>query len=273
MQKRTAALIILALGVSAAAQTPDARPAVDLQGKLYRAVFSSGTGMLAASDLAAVPEPLRGRLNTYLTRRRAFKSSYKSQPDTIQKVRSDAKRRVLERAIVSLVDTAGVEKLAADFVASAPIAYEWEGMHHGPLAEAAFAEDVLQKDPTSPLAPWCYVFIAERQRIAFETYENEKNPEGMKAAAKKYRAFVERARAAEDLIYPALIEDMERLPYLYIKGTNHPRDYEVHQAPRQNSLPSSDPITSRPDAIAGDADSGPPASNSSTLLPDAVSST
>ncbi len=226
MQMRTAALIILALGAAAAAQTKDAQPPADLQGKLYRSVFTSGAGMLAASDLAAVPEPLGARLQTYLTRRAAFKSSYKSQPDTIQKVRSDAKRRVLERAIVSLVDTPGVEEIAADFVAAAPVAYEWEGMHDGPLAEASFAEDVLKKDPSSPLAPWLYVFIAGRQRILFEIYENLKNDEGMKVAARKYRAFVERARGAEDPIYGALIGDMEQQPFLYIKGTQHPRDYD-----------------------------------------------
>jgi hypothetical protein len=218
-----AALLILAVGAAGAAQSKDAP--VDLQGKLYRAVFSSGAGMLAPADLETVPEPLRTRLTRYLARRTAFKSSYKSQPDSLQKVRSDAKKRVIERAIVSLIETPGVEKAAAEFVAAAPVAYEWEGMHDGPLAEANFAEGALKKDPSSPLAPWFYVFIAERQRVAFETYENEKSEEGMKASAAKYRAFIERARGVDDPIYAALVADMERLPYLYIKGMKHPRDY------------------------------------------------
>jgi len=225
MRLLPAAIIVVTLGATGAAQTKDAPPAVDLHGKLYKAVFSSGAGMLAVGDLAAVPEPLRARLEKYLTRRAAFKSSYKSEPDSLQKVRADAKRRVLERAIVSLIDSPGIEKAAADFVAAAPIAHEWEGMHDGPIAEANFAEGVLKKAPSSPLAPWLYVFIAERQRVAFETYENEKNEDGMKAAAKKYRTFIERGRAADDPIYGALIDDMERLPYLYIKTTKHPRDY------------------------------------------------
>ena len=45
------------------------------------------------------------------------------------------------------------------------------------------------------------------------------------------------------------------------------------QPPRQNSLPSCEPMTIFPSAMAGEADSGPPASNSKTLLPDAASST
>lgn len=217
--------LIVAAGVVVAAQSSGAPAAVDLQGKLYRSAFSSGVGMLAASDLAALPEPLRARLATYLQRRAAFKSRYKSAPDTLQKVRADAKRRVLERSIVSLVQTAGIEDEAAAFVAAAPIAYEWEGMHDGPLAEAAFAEAVLEKNPESALAPWLCVFIAERQRIAFEAYENEKNTDGMTASARKYRAFTDRARASADPIYGALVDDIERRPYLYIKGRTHPRDY------------------------------------------------
>jgi hypothetical protein len=221
-----AAVMFVVLTVAAVAQRSDQKPAIDLQGKLYRAVFSSGIGLLSPADLGKVPEPLRARLGKFLTRRGAFKSSYKSAPDDLKAVRSDAKKRLLERSIVSLIDTAGVEAMAADFVSAAPIAHEWDGMHAGPVAEATFAENALKKDPLSPLAPWFYVFIAERQRIAFETYENEKDEEGMKAAAKKYRAFVERARAADDPIYAAVIDDMERQPFLYIKNTKHPRDYD-----------------------------------------------
>ena len=43
--------------------------------------------------------------------------------------------------------------------------------------------------------------------------------------------------------------------------------------PRQNSFPSCEPITIFPEATAGDADSGPPASNSNRLLPLALSRT
>ena len=221
-----AVLVITIVGAALAAQTPDTRSAVDLKGKLYRSVFSSGVGMLAAADLGKVPEPLRSRLARYLSRRAAFKSQYKNEPADLDAVRSDAKKRVLERAIVSLLDTAGIEKTAADFVAAAPIAHEWEGLPDRPLAEAGFAENVLKKDPSSPLAPWLYVFIAERHRVAFETYENQKNLEGMKAAARKYRTFVERARSSGDPIYAALVDDMERQPFLYIKSTSHPRDYD-----------------------------------------------
>jgi hypothetical protein len=115
--------------------------------------------------------------------------------------------------------------MAADYVAAAPIRYEWQGMHEGPIEESAQAEALLAKEPASPLAPFLYVFIAHRQRAAFETYEVEKNQEGMRTAARKYRQFAERARGVADPIFPALIADLDRQPFVYIKTTTHPRDY------------------------------------------------
>lgn len=220
-----AAAVLVALGAASAAQAPAVPPAVNLQGKLYRSVFS-GAG-LTAQDLRTLPEPLRSRLTKYLARRTAFKSGYKSDSDSFERVRADAKKRMLERAIVAMIDAPGIEQMAAQYIAKAPIFYEWEGRHDGPQDEARYAEDVLKLDPSSPMAPWFYVFIAQRQRVLFETYEKEKNEEGMKAAARKYRAFTERAKAVEDPIYAALVADMERQPFLYIRESkSNPRDFD-----------------------------------------------
>lgn len=215
--------LTLAGGTPVRPQGSDAA-GIDLQGKLYRSVFSSGSGVLTAADVKALPEPLRGRLDKYLARRTAFRSNYKSEADSFEQVRVDAKRRLLEQAIVSLVDAPGIEKVAADYVATAPIHYEWKGLQDGPLEESTHAEGILAKDPSSPMAPWFAAFIAQRQRVAFETLALQKNDQGMKAAAEKYRTFADRAKAAADPIYAALISDMERQPYLYMKGAPNPRD-------------------------------------------------
>lgn len=223
---RTLALVLTLTVAGSAPVRPQGSDAagIDLQGKLYRSVFSSGSGVLTAADVKALPEPLRGRLDKYLARRTAFRSNYKSEADSFEQVRVDAKRRLLEQAIVSLIDAPGIEKIAADYVATAPIHYEWKGLQDGPLAESTHAEAILAKDPSSPTAPWFAAFIAQRQRVAFETLALQKNDEGMKAAAKKYRAFADRAKAAADPIYAALIADMERQSYLYMKGAPNPRD-------------------------------------------------
>jgi hypothetical protein len=222
--------LVLALTMAGAApvrsQSTDA-VSVDLQGKLYRSVFSSGSGVLTPADVKALPEPLRGRLDKYLTRRAAFKSNYRSEANSFEQVRVDAKRRLLEQAIVSLIDAPGIEKSAADYVATAPIHYEWKGLQDGPLEEANHAEALLTKEPSSPMAPWFCAFIAQRQRVAFETFAMQKNDEGMKATAQKYRTFADRAKAAEDPIYAALIADMDRQPYVYMKGAPHPRNLAI----------------------------------------------
>jgi hypothetical protein len=224
---RTIALtlvLVMAGGTLVGPQGTDGA-AVDLQGKLYKSVFSSGIGALSAAEVKTLPEPLRGRLEKYLARRTAFKSNYKSEADSFETVRVDAKRRLVEQAIVSLIEAPGIERRAADYVTAAPIHYEWKGMPDGPLEEADQAEALLQKDPGSPLAPWFAAFIAQRQRVIFETQAVQKNEAGMKAAAKKYRTYLERARAAADPIFAVLMADMERQPYLYLKTTLHPRDY------------------------------------------------
>ena len=52
-----------------------------------------------------------------------------------------------------------------------------------------------------------------------------------------------------------------------VEHPSTPSETSVTHAPRQNSFPSCEPMTTRPEATAGDADSGPPASNSNRLLP------
>ena len=213
------------LGAGLQTGPTQAGPTEDLQGKLYKSAFSIGVGALKYEDLPSVPETLRTRLARYLSRRAAFKSSYKSGADSFEAVRIEAKRRMIEQAIVALIETAGVERMAAEYVAAAPIHYEWKGMHDGPIEESTHAETLLTKDPSTPLSPWFYVFIAHRQRAAFEAYEVEKNQEGMRAAARKYRQYAERVRAVADPIFPALMADLDRQPFVYIKTTTHPRDY------------------------------------------------
>jgi hypothetical protein len=217
--------VAIALAVAVASQAAFSHPDVDLQGKLYKAVFVSGPGVLAAADLAGIPEPLRARLGTYLARRSAFKSTYRGRADSFETAAIDGKRRVVEAAIVSLIDRPGIERAAVEFVSGAPIAHEWAGLPAGPLKEAAHAEDVLKKEPGSPIAPYLYAFIAQRQRAAFEASDRQEDVEGMKAAAKKYRAFMQRTRAAEDPIFALLADDIDRQPYVYHKTDKHPRDF------------------------------------------------
>lgn len=220
-----AGVLVVALATGVLAQSSQPNAPLDLGGKLYRAVFTSGVGVLGSGDLAAIPEPQRSRLSAYLTRRSAFRSAYRTESDSFEKARADAKKRVIERAIVSLIGAPGVENAAAEFVAGAPIADDWEKTSTRPLEEAAYAETVLKKDPSSLLAPFLYVFIAHRQRAAFELADAQKDAEAMKAASRKYRAFMQRARGVDDSIFTLLADDLDRQQYVYVPTAEHPRDY------------------------------------------------
>lgn len=225
---RTAVALILAiaLAATAAAQETAAPDPPDLQGKLYKTVFVQGAGTLTPSDLAKLPEAVRARLQRVLERRSAFKSRLKGGASDPAAVAVEAKKRRLEAGIVALLDAPGIEQLAADFAESATVAHQWDGGPDGPLDEAAGAEDFLKHDPATPLAPYLYVLIAARQRAAFETMKAPADKAAMAAAAKKYRTFMQRARAAGDPVFRLLADDMERLPYLHVKSEHHPRDFD-----------------------------------------------
>ena len=217
---------LLALAVVAAAQAPVPPDDVNLHGKLYRAVFSSGSGALTSTDLAAVPDAVRERLSRCLARRAAFTSRYTHEASSFEEVRADAKRREVERAIVGLVETPGIESGALEFVRSARIVIDWKGDPDGPLGEAAAAEAFLRENPSSPLVPYLYLFVAHRQRAAFEAHGRTQNVEGMKAASRKYRTFLQRARSAADPIFALVADDLDRQPHVYLKTGEHPGTFD-----------------------------------------------
>lgn len=221
-----AALALLALLPLAQAQETPARADVDLKGRLYKAVFYSGPGTLSSADLTAVPDALRQRLSRFLERRAGFESRYTHEAGSFDEVRVDARKREIERAIVALVEAPDVERLALEFLNSVNIALKWEGHPDGPLSEAAGAEDFLKRNPATPVAPYVYVFIAHRQRAAFETYDSAKNVDGMKAASRKYRTFMQRARSVPDPIFPLVADDLDRQPHVYVKTGQHPASFD-----------------------------------------------
>lgn len=222
----TSAVLLVVLAVTAAAQAPASGAGADLKGKLYKSVFFSGPGALAAPDLTGVPAAVRPRLERYLQRRAAFASKLRNGASSFEALRSEAKKRVVERAIVALVEAPQIEDAAAAYALDARILYEWEGRPESPLSEASAAEDFVKKTPSTPLAPYLYVFIAERQRAAFELMTVATQKVEMTAAAKKYRTFIQRARAADDLIFTLLADDMDRQSFLYAKSAFHPRDFD-----------------------------------------------
>ncbi len=212
----TGAIVAASVAV-AAAQAGFAHPEIDFKGKLYRSVFISGPGTLSSGDLADVAEPLRSRLSEYLSRRAAFNSQYEGRPSDPDEVARDAKRRIVARAIVSLIDAAAIETRAVAFVKDAPIAAEWEGRPEGPIAEAQYAEQMLEASPDTPLAPFIHVFAAQRYRAAAEAAEHEADAQAAADAERRYREHLRQARAAKDPMFGLIADDLERVPYVYVQ--------------------------------------------------------
>jgi hypothetical protein len=220
---RVIGVVVMALAHAPGALTSTQSPAPaagrgpDFNGRLYRAVFVPGPDTLSSGNLADAPQPVRDRLSRFLVRRAAFTSLYKGSATDIESVARDAKRRALERAIVALIESDGVAQRAVDFVAAAPIANEWKGAADAPLAEAAFAEQFLQKEPSTPLAPFLHLFIAQRQRAASELAGLNQDGIAAQAAAAKAREYLRKARGASDPIFGLIADDLERLPEVHVK--------------------------------------------------------
>jgi hypothetical protein len=220
--------VVVAVLASVAAATSQA----SLDGKLYLLAF--GGDDVVGADVAKAGPELRARLEAFIARRGAFRSRIAARPGDSPEQRDLAEtRRRTERAIVGLIAATDVESDAARFAREVPLAWEYEGRPDGALAEASFAEDFLKKNPQTPIAPYLYVFIAARQRVAFEAYAQRAAPpapspalEGMKAAAKKYRTFMQRARSQGDPLIAAIAEDVDRQPQLHVKADTHPRDFD-----------------------------------------------
>ncbi|HEX2452186.1 MAG TPA: hypothetical protein VHI99_00695 [Vicinamibacterales bacterium] len=216
-------LLTLALAAQTAGGPPQPAfkyPQVDLQGRLYRSVFAPGPGTLSSGDIATLPENLRSRLSRFLVQRAGFTSHYESAPADIESVARDAKRRAIEQSVTALIESPDAAAPALAFVKGAPIAYEWEGMPDGPLAESAYAEQTLKEQPTTLLAPYLYLFIAQRQRAAAEAADRTQDKAVTTAALAKYRDYLSRARSAPDPIFALIADDMERMPYVYVRKSN-----------------------------------------------------
>ena len=216
-------LLILPLTAGSSAQT--ASRDGDVAGLLYKSVFYSH--MLEYDperlDTTGFPKQLQERIRSYVSRRKAFQSKL-DEPENKEfpALVLLQKRRSVERAIVALVEVAGIEKMAADYASKARLYYEWEGMSDGPLGEAQFAETYLSANPATPLRPYLLLFLLHRYRCAYECLGFEKNLEGRAKAEQKYQLYLKQARANPDPLIALVADDIDRAPYLYIKTDEHP---------------------------------------------------
>lgn len=100
-----------------------------------------------------------------------------------------------------------------------------EAVAAAPLADAAWAEGYLKATRDAPLAPFLHTFVMARLRHAFELQAQANDIPGQTATARKYRAFLQRARALPDPLIVRIAEDLDALPFLVRETTLHPREF------------------------------------------------
>jgi len=127
----------------------------------------------------------------------------------------------LERHITAIL---GMESRgdAEKFAAGVPLGLEWEGMSEGPMIEADYAQQWLERYPSSPIKPFLHLFAAHRFRAAYETASREHATGLIPIVAAKYRLHLQEAQSTGNDKIVCIAGDMDALPYVYLSGFGRP---------------------------------------------------
>lgn len=134
----------------------------------------------------------------------------------------DYRRRNLEEQIVVIMGEKTREE-ARSFSRAVPLRIEWEGMSEGPLDEANFVDNWLQKCPDTSIAPFLYLFKAHRLRAGYEAaracYEKDIWP----VLAVKYKETLNKIMSSGNPLILCIGRSLEVQSYVYLEGYGRPR--------------------------------------------------
>ncbi|MBP7866721.1 MAG: hypothetical protein KA419_12315 [Acidobacteria bacterium] len=224
-------VLLLAIGLPAGAAAASDLPVspegkVKAEGKLFHALFhgypeDSDPTRLKAADIACEGDSdfrsaVSSRLTQWFAANRQFRSRIPlaGRRNTPERWLSE-KRRLVERGIVTLLGPQTAEAAAA-YATKATLFYEWEGMSDGPLDEALFAEQWLEKTPGTPLRAYLLLFLLHRWRSGIEALEAEKAPERVPALRKKYGERLAELMKCEDPLIRWIAEDIDTAKRVYL---------------------------------------------------------
>src|SRR5215475_11977264 len=221
MKNRLPVSIVVALVLTAVNLYSDVFAQRQFAGKLYKSLFHDAP--VINIKTANLPEDLKRRLEEYKNRSLGFHpqlGAYRALPSDKAPICDPG--RVVEKGIVSLINSTGIEKAAAEYARSAKLYYEWEGVADSPLDEARYAEEYLERNPATMIKPYLILFLAHRYRCAYECLEFEKKFDEQKAVSEKYQRYLREAKEYSDRLVGLIAEDLEAESYLYLKTKNHP---------------------------------------------------
>jgi hypothetical protein len=119
--------------------------------------------------------PVASQIEDYRVRAEGYRGKQRPMPSSdfamVYRAWETAERRLVAASAHPAADS-----LAHDWVESARPAYEWEGFHDGPEADAMAAERYLDTNRDGPFAEYLRLFAGHRRLCSAEGYEGEKRP-------------------------------------------------------------------------------------------------
>lgn len=180
-----------------------------------------GVRPLAAIDPERYPEQGRPCVRAYLDAvspesRAILNSGPAPQPGALQA----RKRNMLAQMTTILGED--VRQEAERFSTAVPLLLEWEGMSEGPVDEADFADQWLDKYPDTIIAPFLHLFRAHRLRAGYEAARAGHEKGLWPILAKRYREALQKAKSSLDPLIGCIAADLEAQPYVYLEGQGRP---------------------------------------------------
>lgn len=126
------------------------------------------------------------------------------------------KRQGLEHTAAVLSDDPTYALTVMEYLADAPIFYEWEGMHEGPLAEAEYAAQYLAENPETIIEPFLLTFLLHRYRAAWECATVNGEEAVAAQALEAFTGFYLRAGAYGDPTLALVARELKEAPSIYM---------------------------------------------------------
>jgi len=126
------------------------------------------------------------------------------------------KRQGLEQTAAVFSDDPSYALTVMEYLADAPIFYEWEGMHDGPLVEAEYAEQYLAENPETIIEPFLLSFLLQRYRAAWECATVNGDEAVAAQALEAFTGIYLRAGAYGDPTLSLVARELKEAPSIYM---------------------------------------------------------
>jgi len=111
---------------------------------------------------------------------------------------------------------------AEAFANAIPLILEWEGMSGGPVGEADFVDNWLNKQPMTPIAPFLYLLKAHRLRAGYEAARARHENNLWPILARRYREALNMAKSSSNPLVSCIADDLDAQPFIYLEGQGVP---------------------------------------------------